>query len=256
MSFTYQPKQTSTSELLAQGLGSAAGQGIQQSISEFNVRKQNRNALSGLRPLFKQANIKFTPEEEEELLDSGLSPELLAQTALNIFKQKETSAVQTEKAMAERQKQMMDLQEKQQEIQGFQNAFQTLEEMLPYTGVTTIPGFKSFTGGGLRRETVEKRENFDKLGFWLTDKVFTHFNKGVVSQPKFKEIKESLAPRADLSERQNRARINALKTISNLPSDTTSKEFDKVADRQIAEVNKIPENAPGEKKMSLEEIFG
>lgn len=44
MSFTYQPKQTSTSELLAQGLGSAAGQGIQQSISEFQQAKSFEKA--------------------------------------------------------------------------------------------------------------------------------------------------------------------------------------------------------------------
>lgn len=256
MTFSVGQAQPTGQDLIMQGIGQGVSQGLQKSISEFNVRRQNRNALAGLKPLLKQANITFSPEDEEQLLESGLNPELVVKSALDIFKQKETSAVQSEKALAQRQKQMMDLQEKQQEIQGFQNAFETLEDMIPYTGVTTIPGFKSFTAGGLRRETVEKRENFDKLGFWLTDKVFTHFNKGVVSQPKFQEIKKSLAPRADLSERQNRARINALRTISNMPSNISEKEFNKVADRQISEVNKIPENAPGEKKMSLEEIFG
>lgn len=241
---------------LGEGIGGGFSAGLQQSISEFNAKKQNRNALAGLQPLLKQVGIEFSPEEQERLLNSGLNPELVAKSAIDIFKQKEASAAQTEKAMAERQKQMMEFQEKQQEIQGFQNAFETLEDMIPYTGVTTIPGFKSFTFGGLNREAVEKRENFDKLGFWITDKVFTHFNKGTVSVPKFEEIKENLAPRADLSERKNRARINSLRTISNLPSNISQKEFDKIVDKQIAEVNKIPDNAPGSKRMSLEEIFG
>lgn len=44
MSFTYQPHQTSTGEMLAQGLGAKAGQGIQQSLAEFQRAKSFEKA--------------------------------------------------------------------------------------------------------------------------------------------------------------------------------------------------------------------
>ena len=68
MSFTRLPQQQTTAEMLAQGLGSAAGQGIQQSLSEYQRGKDFEKAglpreLARLDPaivgpLIKQAKAK------------------------------------------------------------------------------------------------------------------------------------------------------------------------------------------------------
>lgn len=261
MSVTYTPDQPRTSELLARQLGQSAGQGIQKALSDFNVKKQNRNALAGLQPLFKQAGIEFSPEEQEQFLGSGLNPEVAGKFAVDIAKQRASEREAGQKAFADRQKQLFEQQEKQREEQGFQNVFDELEELFAYGGMD-FPGMKSGTIWGLNREAVEKREELDKLGFWVADKVYTHFNKGTVTDKKFNEIKKELAPNSKLSERKNRGRMRALQLISNLPSNINQKAFDKFVDKQIAEVNKIPgnapgaENAPGTKRISLEEIFG
>lgn len=145
----------------------------------------------------------------------------------------------------------------QEEKKQTANQLNQLEEMIPYTGVTKIPFMKSSTWGGLARETLQKREQFTTQGFWITDKVYTHFNKGQISEKKLQQIKDNLAPRADLSERKNKGRIAALRAMASLPSDADAKIVNKVIDKGIAEVKKIPEAKIEKRKAqrrSLEDI--
>ena len=139
--------------------------------------------------------------------------------------------------------------------QNLEEGFQELEGLLPSTGsegwgniesMVGAEGGQAGTWGGLNRGAVERRERFTKQGFWLTDQVYTHFNKGTISMPKFEQMKEELAPRADLSERQNKARIDSLRRISALPKDISSKKADKIIDQEITKVKKGYKEQPKE----------
>lgn len=147
-------------------------------------------------------------------------------------------------------------QKQQQETEGLKNALDFLDQNIEYTGATFIPGTKSFGAANrpftMNREGLQKREEFDTTGFWAADQVFTHFNKGTVSKEKLKVIQKDLAPRADLSERKNKARIDALRRMANLPADISPEKFNKILEKEVKSANK------GEKessKPSLEEIF-
>lgn len=149
-------------------------------------------------------------------------------------------------------------QAKKQTEEGLRTSLDTLDQLIPYTGSTGVGNIESILGaeggkagtwGGLRRGSVEARKQFDALGFWSADQVYTHFNKGTMSESKLNQVKKNLAPRADLSERENKARINAMRTISNLPKDIDSKKLDKIIDQETTKVQSF------KSKKSLEEIW-
>ena len=217
-----QQKQPTAGELIGQAVGQGLGGGLQagltKGIESYYGHKKSRNALAGLKPLFKQAGINLSPEDEESFIESGIDPKVAADFASDIIKNKKV--------------------EDTSELQGLSNTLDELDNLVEYTG-KEIPGFKSATYGGLNRKAVEKREQIDKMGFFAADKIFTQFNKGTVSIPKFEQIKKELAPNSKLSEREYKARVNALRLISNLPRNTSQKSFDKIVDKQIAKVNKI-----------------
>lgn len=206
-------------------------------LSGKNLSPEYRKLI--LEQEFKREDLLRKGEQEKQLQERKEKEQLRKEEAKKEEQVRKEALAKEEKL----RKEQMDMQAKQEEMQSYQNGFNALEALIPYTG-SQLPFFKSSTFGGLNREAVEKREQFKTLGFWITDKIFTHFNKGVVSTPKFDEIKNNLSPRADLSERQNRGRINSLKTILNLPSDISSKEFDKIVDGEMKKLNKIPERAP------------
>lgn len=135
---------------------------------------------------------------------------------------------------------------------GLKTALDKLDDNIEFTGTTALPGTKSFLGGSLNRDAREKREEFDTLGFWSTDQVFTHFNKGTISKDKLKTLKDDLAPNSKLSERQNKARINSLRVIANLPKDVSEKEFDQTVAKQKKVLDKI---GAGSEKPSLTSFF-
>ena len=101
---------------------------------------------------------------------------------------------------------------------------------------------------GAQPGNLEMAENLDRLGFWYTDKIYTHFNKGVVSKIKFSEIKNKLSPNASASPRVNRARLNALNTIAGLKPNVSSKDFDRAVDKGVKKVDKIAQKNVSPKK--------
>lgn len=134
----------------------------------------------------------------------------------------------------------IDQQAKRQEAekgdQGFKDSLDWLDQNIEYTGpvakftkLAGIPGTEAFG----------KRAEFDAQGFWATDKAFTHFNKGQISREKLKVIQNDLAPRSDLTQKTNKARISALRRLSNLPSDIPSEVFDKQLQLEKKTLGKI-----------------
>ncbi len=101
---------------------------------------------------------------------------------------------------------------------------------------------------GAQPGNLEMAENLDRLGFWYTDKIYTHFNKGAISTVKFSEIKNKLSPNASASPRENRARLNALNTIAGLKPNVSSKDFDRAVDKEVKKVDKIAQKNVSPKK--------
>lgn len=154
-----------------------------------------------------------------------------------------------------KQQQEMATEERQKVAQQeeLRPSIERLEELIPRTGMR-LPFTKSFFGNVPGTQAFEERKEFDTLGFLVADKVYTHFNKGTVSEAKLEQIKQNLAPRADLSERENAGRINAIKKIMNLPPDISKKNFDKVVDQELKKVG-VQADKKSEKRKSLDEIF-
>jgi hypothetical protein len=116
-------------------------------------------------------------------------------------------------------------QEKAQQVQNMQTAFKELESLVDVTG--------PFGLGHYGSERHGQRERFDTQAFWLTDQVYTHFNKGQISDKKLKLIREQLAPKSSLSIEQNKARLDALRRVMNLPPDMEKDKVNSIVDKEI-----------------------
>jgi hypothetical protein len=144
----------------------------------------------------------------------------------------------------------------QTEQQGLSNALDWLEDNIEYTGSTSIPFTKSFSADlplTMNREGLQKREEFTKTGFWATDQVYTHFNKGQISEAKLEVIKNDLSPKAELSERVNKSRIAALRRIANLPRNAPKEVVDKKINQELKAMKKI--ESSGENRPPIESFW-
>lgn len=103
---------------------------------------------------------------------------------------------------------------------GYEKTLKELEDMLPYTGATFIPGTKSFAGKRANRGAVQKRSEFDVLAFSLEGFLREMATKGTLPQGTFQTLLSKL-PSSTLSERENKGRISAIRKIVNrfLPSE-------------------------------------
>lgn len=137
---------------------------------------------------------------------------------------------------------MLKGKEEEKENQGLKQTLDWLEDQTKYVGQSWIPGQKSFVGipgtpiSRIGREAIEKREGIDSAGFWVTDKIYTHFNKGQMSEAKLDFIRQDIAPRSGLSEREYKSRVNALRRISNLPRDIPVGKLDKILEQEAKKV--------------------
>lgn len=213
-----------------------AAQSIGQGFKERATNKRTSSLLSQLEN-----------PELSQLQQASLAAQLPGEVGTNYLTsrklQAQTQAAQ-EKAQALQQAKQQEVLQREQKDQGLRQSFDRLDELIPYTGGTGLLGIgsQSFLGGFPGTEAFEKRKEFDTLGFWATDNVYTHFNPGVVSDIKFKSIREDFAPRSDLTERENRARISAMRLILSLPSDISKEKFDSVTNRLEKELNPSESN--------------
>lgn len=247
MSFTYDPNPTSA-QLIARGLGSAASQGIQQSLSEFQAKKQNRNALAGLQPLFKQAGIDFSPHEQEQFLNSGLNPEVAGRFAVDIAKQRSAQEMAQQKAVADRQAQeqklLADQKELMQKGKTYKSILGKMQELKPYVGTTKIPFTKSAGGHIPYTEAAQKRANINTLRLSLEGLFRDLTLKGQFPKSIYERILTEL-PTAEDSEKVYQGKLDAVNQLieAHFGQSEANEEFEGGAQ-------------PGGKKMSLEEIFG
>jgi hypothetical protein len=119
------------------------------------------------------------------------------------------------------QKQQQEVQKEQREQQETKTQIQELRDDISYTGYPIFSGIKPLVGKIPGTEAHRKRKGFEKSSIWITDKIFSHFNKGTISKPKLELIVKDLAPHPDLSQSENLARLDALDRAIGLPRDAT-----------------------------------
>ncbi len=214
---------------LGAALGGGIGQGLSQQLNQMLEQKQRKKQLEGLTPFLEQLNV---PKEGiQQMIDAGLDPQLVASFIPHLQK----NQIAQQKAQQEQEEQDAEAQQAEENLN-------YIDENLDYTGSPLAPG-KSFASEGefgriWHPKAYETRKEITNRGFWTTDKLYTHFNKGTITDAKLELIKKELSPRGDISPEDNRARINALKSMMKLPKNLSQKQFDKVADQKIREVNK------------------
>lgn len=241
-------------EQMAQSLGAGAsavanqyGQLAQQLALEKHKQQQFSNLLG------KFGGEEMTPQQM--MLIGKSNPELIPFLS-QIVKSKTTRDIEESKRLDAERAEIIKKEEEQAPVR---ESLDWLDENLKYTGSTGFPGLfagntENFLGQIPNTEAYEKRQEFTNTGWWVTDKVYTHFNKGVISDKKLKIIQEELAPRGDLFQSKNKARIAALRRLYNLPKNISSAAFDKQLEREVKAVKKIP-SPEGQELPPLESFF-
>lgn len=169
---------------LGGGFGQGISQGITQQLEDFQRKQKSRQALTGLKPLFEQAGLQFTPDEEEEFVNSGVDPAIAGAMAANIYKQKHAQA-QQERAEAEKSKKQ----------EGLQNTFNELGEMV----VNNLPGIGISPGTslGINREGVQNRNKFNSMRVRIEGALLPLVNKGALSKERFKFMLDNIPKASD-----------------------------------------------------------
>lgn len=131
-----------------------------------------------------------------------------------------------EKLQDEAVKKSEELAKEEKEVEGIRNSIDFLESKIPQVGKTigSVTGLNKV----LDRQQLQDREEFSATGSQLADIAYSRVNKGTQSAEKIRLWKEEWAPNAELSERVNIARINALKRFLNLPEKTSTAQAKKI----------------------------
>jgi|ERR1700691_123472 len=164
-------------------------------------------------------------------------------------------------------------QEKQEAQKGITDSLDWLEDNIKYSGRLGLhPKFGGVEAQGERGalgiksdktgknlsdlEIKQIREGIDTTGLWAADKVYTHFNKGVINKEKWDSVKNDLAPNSKLPAKINRARIEGLRRIMGLPPNAPKEIVDKAINREVKVQNKMEASLPKteNKKLTQEAI--
>ena len=222
---------TALDQILQQAIQSNDPQVQQDVMRQILTRVSPEKQPAALQILQNRSQQMQQQKQRQSMLQEGYNPDLPE------YINKERARGQEAAIKEERGIQRKQI-EKTEETKGLSNTLDWLDENIKYTGSTKIPFTASSTLGGARRGVVEKRAEFDASGFWAADNVFTHFNKGTVSSPKLELIRNELAPKSDLPERVNKARIASLRRMANLPANISKDKFDKILDKEVENANK------------------
>ncbi len=284
--FVTRPEGTSSLRLLSNALGTGVGAGITQNLNNMLQQKKNAKTIQGLSPFFQQLGLD--DQAISELAGSGVEPSMAANLALNLstLKQKQAKEQQAQQQRdldyqrklehdeAERdlklrihqeklgakaaelgEKEAKSEKEKIEEQKSLKQQFDRVRYLIPYGGSRLIPGTKSFGAFSTNidkraREAYQNRQELDSLGFFIADRVFTHFNKGVISKDKLKKI-ETLAPNSKYSDRANYGRVNSLERLANLPDSLNEKQFDAAIAKEKTKIAKTDEQGAKIEKKQL-----
>jgi hypothetical protein len=125
-----------------------------------------------------------------------------------------------------------------------------MEDMLPYVG--SWWGTKT-VGGPVRRETVEKRAEFDTMGRDLFSVLKSLESKGVISKYIFQNMEKQM-PDSEKSERENAGRIKGFRKLVNKLDPRIKDEIDKEMSAKFAK-QKPPLAASQAETANMVEVY-
>lgn len=194
-------KEQSTLGGLVEGLGLGAQQSlptIQEMIMSRQKQKQKEDLLKGIHM---KGSAGLGMEDLLKMSNAGLEKEAAIMAPFILAEQKS------------RLKQEGESQEKRGRAENILSTIKQSEELLPYTGSTLVPG-KSFGGGSFNREAVEKRDEFDALSAQYANFFRDLDTKGQLPLGMYEKVIEPRLPNSKLSERQNRGRLRAIRSLA------------------------------------------
>lgn len=167
--------------------------------------------------------------EKGKFVSEFLNNQVKQQNALETAKAKEEGKAQAEK------------QKTAEKAKGHLEIVKSLREKIPYVGNQF--GTKTI-GGPLRRETVQKRNQFNTEAIALEGLFRDLATKGTLPVKIFETLLDRL-PNAELSERENLGRLDAIESILN-----------KLNPEVKQAVKQEMQSSPSSSKKSLKDIFG
>lgn len=159
------------------------------------------------------------------------------------------SGVNQEKALERQAKEQAEQAEIQQEQESVQNLMKNVEDNIKHTGVNIG------AATGINRTAIEKRELVDSSGLLLADKAFAKINKGVLGEKKFEAVTSKLAPNSKLSERQNKARLQALKDIYHINPNDSPKQQEAEIDKALKRVEAVSKSGSEQAKQKMVQVL-
>lgn len=198
-------------------MGRAAGEGLASGIGAFGDEISGRIRRSGEDKALKKMGIDLRGIRDPEMRKI---------------------------AFGEMLKNRREASEAQAEQQGLRDTLDWLDENAKYTGLTGMEGLiagnpQNFLGSLPGTEAYGKRKEIDASGFWAADQIYTHFNKGQISEQKLKVIQNDLAPRAGLTQKEFKARVSAMRRISALPRNAPRTVVEKEIEKERKALKKI-----------------
>lgn len=180
--------------------GEAAGMGISQGLAQLlgqhREQKKNRQALSGLAPLFEELGI--APEKIDLITRSGLSPDIAV------------------KALETTRKARGEMAEEGKLKQIGQEAFDTMSNILKKGNLGRTSKVRGFFGG----ETGEDVGAFQSATGALESMLVDMVSRGTLSNARFKYITETLLPKPDDTEAAIRGKMKALAPMLGLSAES------------------------------------
>jgi hypothetical protein len=233
--------------ILGQGLPGLST-GLSGLINTYNQQKQRQKTKAAFAPQFGEELadvISYLPGKEQGSIIELLAKMPIEKQQREVLQQKEASERDLKERKFQLEQQKFQNQQ-QKEIAQEEEKFRDIREI--ESGLNQLKGLITTSGGrnplkGLLREMpgtpqYSAAQQLDSQGFLMADRIFTKFNKGVVSQPKWKDIKNSFAPNSKFSNAKNFARILALEAMAGLPENISPQKFNREA-QKIAHKYKI-----------------
>ena len=166
---------------------------------------------------------------------------------------------------------MQEEEDKAQDLKGIHDTLDWLDENTKYSGTFGVPinwggieaqgdstglGLKDSEGNQMSNPEIQSvREGIDSSGIWAADKVYTHFNKGVLNKEKWEDVKMKFAPSAKLPSYINKARTAALRRIMGLKPNSSPAAVNAVIEKEKKALTKIEKSKGSSEKELTDDVL-
>ena len=198
------------------GLGDLLGGALQSGVSQGNKLLMDRMLnqqrptydLSGFSPILEQMGVNDNQRLLKNLSTTGMNPDEMIKL-LGLLGKKE--------GISDKEKEKQKLEAEQEFTrEKFSPVLSKLEDLKPYVGAKYIPGTKSYAGGSLNRESVQKRAEIGVLGKSLASILKKMLVSGNINQKEFDTYMEEI-PTSEDSERVYQGKIDGFRSLLGIP---------------------------------------